>query len=300
MDLNSKKMGRGVVTYGCMAMMISSLPMLMTSCLPDPIPLSLEQAKPQIVVSTQIVPDEGLVVVLTKTFSALDFNEDSDPEDVLAAIALDDATVVLSGPEQTDTLSMLGYGVYGGVSIPFKSGDTYRLDVTSKSLGKVTASTRVLPQVSFDSVRAEVYLNGFGDSLVQVTDVFEDPVGKNWYMLNVQRIKRPEIVDNILNPVMYTRLLDDTDFEGQIYGEMFRAFPRTFGIGDTVVVSLANISEDYYKFQDLRADNRFSFIEYLSEPVNYPTNVEGGRGFFNLYIPDVRIFVLREIAEPSN
>jgi hypothetical protein len=197
-------------------------------------------------------------------------------------------------------LLALGSGIYGGVFIPFKSGDAYRLDVASPSLGKVTASTKVLPQISFDSVRAELYLNTYGDSLAQITEVFEDPVGKNWYMVNVQRIRRSELVSNVLNPRMYTQLLDDVEFEGQFYGDTFRAFPRNFTIGDTVSVSLSNIGGDYYEFQDKRSDNRLSFIEYLSEPVNYPTNVEGGRGFFNLYIPDIRIFVLQETAYPSN
>lgn len=29
-----------------------------------------------------------------------------------------------------------------------------------------------------------------------------------------------------------------------------------------------------------------------SEAANYPSNVVGGRGYFNLYIPDVRFFIL--------
>jgi len=181
-----------------------------------------------------------------------------------------------------------------------KSGDTYRLDVTSPSLGKVTATTTVLPQVSFDSIEADLYLNGYGDSLAQITYQITDPVGKNWYMLNVQRVIRPALAENILNPSIYTRLLTDGDFEGLKFSESFRAFPRNYGLGDTVVVALSNIGESYYKFQDMRSDNRYSFIEYLSEPVNYPTNVEGGRGFFNLYIPDIRVFVLQHIEEPSN
>jgi hypothetical protein len=57
-------------------------------------------------------------------------------------------------------------------------------------------------------------------------------------------------------------------------------------------VSISNISWEYYEFMELRMDNRFSFVEYLSEPVNYPSNVVGGKGFFNLYLPDFRIFVL--------
>lgn len=275
-------------------MIISSLAMLTSSCLPDPIPLSVAQAKPQIVVSTQIVPDEGLVVFLTKTFSALDFNEDSDPEEVLAAIAVTDATVVITGPGQVDTLYALGFGAYGGVSIPFRKGDVYHLDVTSPSLGKVTAQTKVLPQVSFDSIRLDMYLNGYGDSLAQVTHAFTDPVGKNWYMLNVHRLRRADIRGNLINPSMYTRLLLDTAFDGQAYAETFRAFPRNFAYGDTVMVVLSNISEEYYRFQDMRGDQRYSFIEYLSEPVNYPTNVVGGKGFFNLYIPDIRFLMFEQ------
>jgi hypothetical protein len=266
---------------------------LMTSCLPEPIPLTgLEKVKPQIVVSTQIVPEEGLVVFLTKTFGALDFNEDSDPEELIAQIAVADAVVVLTGPEQVDTLLALGLGLYGGIPIPFRSGDTYRMDVYSESLGKVTATTTVVPQVPFESIEADLHFNGFDDTLVQVTHSIIDPAGKNWYMVNVQRIRRENLVENILNPEAFTRLLDDAEFEGERYHETFRSFPRNFETGDTVSVSLSNISEDYYKFMEMRIDNRFSFIEYLSEPVNYPSNVEGGRGFFNLYIPDIRLFVM--------
>jgi hypothetical protein len=271
----------------------SMLLVLMTSCLPEPIPLTgLEKVKPQIVVSTQIVPEEGLVVFLTKTFGALDFNEDSDPEELIAQIAVADAVVVLTGPEQVDTLLALGLGLYGGIPIPFRSGDTYRMDVYSESLGKVTATTTVVPQVPFESIEADLHFNGFDDTLVQVTHSIIDPAGKNWYMVNVQRIRRENLVENILNPEAFTRLLDDAEFEGERYHETFRSFPRNFETGDTVSVSLSNISEDYYKFMEMRIDNRFSFIEYLSEPVNYPSNVEGGRGFFNLYIPDIRLFVM--------
>lgn len=276
-----------------MMSLVSALAVALGSCLPEPIPLTgLEKVTPQIVVSTQIVPEEGLVVLLTKTFGALDANEDSDPQALLAQIAVADAVVVITGPEQADTLLSLGSGLYGGVSIPFQSGDTYRLDVSSRSLGKITATTTVVPQVTFESIDAELYFNGYDDTLAQITHAFADPAGKNWYMLNVQRIERDDLVENLLNPSAFMRLLEDTDFDGQRYEETFRAFPRNFTTGDTVTVSLSNISEDYYRFLDMRIDNRFSFIEYLSEPVNYPSNVVGGKGFFNLYIPDIRVFVM--------
>ena len=48
--------------------------------LPDPLEVDdIPVVKPQIVVSSQIVPDQSLVVLLTKTFGALGANDDSDP-----------------------------------------------------------------------------------------------------------------------------------------------------------------------------------------------------------------------------
>jgi hypothetical protein len=71
----------------------------------------------------------------------------------------------------------------------------------------------------------------------------------------------------------------------------FGYFRGIISIGDTIAVSLSNINEEYYRFMKLRIDNRLSFVEFISEPVNYPSNVIGGKGYFNLYLPDVHFFV---------
>jgi anthranilate/para-aminobenzoate synthase component I len=224
----------------------------------------------------------------------LDASEDSDAQELLDQIAVEDATVTISNARQTYNLATLGSGVYGGIFIPFSAGEEYTLHVTSETLGEVSATTTVKPMISFDDIEAELYFDGYDDTLVQVIYTLTDPTEKNWYMLNVQQIERDELIEDALNPRSFMRLLDDAEFDGQKYGEAFRAFQRDFSAGDTVAVFLSNISEEYYNFMKLRLDNRFSFIEYLSEPVNYPSNVVGGKGFFNLYVPDVRTFVLEE------
>jgi hypothetical protein len=262
-------------------------------CLPEPLEVDgLPVVKPQIVVSTQIIPDGSLVVLLTKTFGALDASDDSDPELLLSQIAVEDATVTLSGPTGAYELINLDNGAYAGTFIPFEAGEEYNLHVSSETLGEVTASTTVKPTVNFDEIKAELFFNGYDDTLAQITYRIADPLEKNWYMLNVQEVERVDVVENLLNPRAFTRLLDDTLFNGQIYQETFRVFPRDFIHGDTIAVMVGNISKEYYDFMQLRLDNRYSFVEYLSEPVNYPSNIIGGKGFFNLYVPDVRTFVL--------
>ena len=266
--------------------------LLFAGCLPDPLDVrSVPTVKPQLVVSTVIVPDQSLLVLLTKTFGALDASDDSDPQELLAQIAVNDAMVTLEGPDGVDTLSFISNGLYGGLFIPFEPGAEYHLRANSIELGEVTASTQVMARVEFSHVEAELYYNGFDDSLAQITYTLQDSVVNNWYMINVQEVEREDAVENLLNPRAYTVLFDDLEFNGKSYGERFRVFPRDYQPGDTIAVSLSNISEEYYRFMQLRLDNRFSFVEFISEPVNYPSNVKGGRGYFNLYVPDVQLFV---------
>jgi len=268
------------------------LAIVLGACLPDPLEVTgIPEVKPQIVVSTQIIPDQSLVVLLTKSFGALDASEDSDPQELLDQIAVNDALVTIAGPQRTDTLVSLGSGLYGGIVIPFENGGEYHLHVVSESLGEVSATTTVKPRIVFDTIDAELYFNGY-DSLVRISYKFTDPAAKNWYMLNVQQIERSELIEDVLNPPASMRLLDDADFTSNVYGESFNVVQRDFNTGDTIAVFFSNISEDYYNFVKLRLDNRYSFTEYLSEPVNYPTNIEGGKGFFNLYVPDVRTFIV--------
>jgi hypothetical protein len=265
----------------------------MISCLPDPLEVnSIPKVKPEIVVSSQIVPDESLLILLTKTIGALDASNDSDPEDLIEQIAVNDAIVIISGEENVDTLNFLDNGLYGGVAIPFSIGEEYELKVISESLGAVSAKAVVQAQVNFETISAELYYNGYDDTLAQVTYTLQDPAANNFYMINVQEVEQEDAIANLINPRAFTKLYDDKEFNGNEFGEIFRVFPRDYKPGDTIAVSLANISKPYYDFMKLRIDNRFSFVEFLGEPVNYPTNVQGGRGFFNLYVPDIRLFIL--------
>jgi hypothetical protein len=262
------------------------------SCLPDPLEVkTVPRIRPQLVVSTQIIPDESLLVLLTRTFGALDAHDDTDVEELVELIAVNDAVVVIEGLRTVDTLNFLGNGMYGGIAIPFRTGETYSLYVESPELGSVSSTTEVMQKVEFTDVQAELYYNGFNDTLAQITYTFKDLPGENWYMLNVQEVEQEDFIENLLNPRAFTVLLSDEQFNGKSYSERFRVFPRDYQPGDTIAVSLSNINEEYYRFMKLRIDNRFSFVEFISEPVNYPSNVIGGKGYFNLYLPDVHFFV---------
>jgi hypothetical protein len=264
----------------------------LTSCIPDPLDVDgLQSVKPQIVVSTQIIPDESLVVLLTRSFGALDAHEDSDAETILRQIAVNDAVVIIQSENSSDTLSFLGNGAYGGTQISFTPGVEYTLLAESESLGKITATTDVKPKISFSNVSTSMMIDEFSDTITYVSYDFADPPGKNWYLLNIIKVNRAEIIENVLDPREYTRLISNNTADEEQYFDTIQLSNR-FSPGDTIAVYLSNVNEDYFDFMELRRDSRFSLVEYISEPVNYPTNVQGGKGFFNLYLPDIELKVL--------
>lgn len=266
-----------------------------SSCLPDPLEVdNVPMVKREMVVASQMLPEETLLVLLTRTFGALEIGGNNNVEEILDVIAVNDALVTIEGRGVIDTLHFLGNGFYGGVEIDFKAGETYTLHAESEALGEISAETTVKPHVPFKHVEADLVINEYGDTLIQVIYSFQDPPPQNWYMVSVQKIEAERFIEDAINPRTYTRLLDDIKFNGDLYTERVSVVARQYAIGDTIAVMLSNIHEDYYGFINLRMDNRSSFLEFLGEPVNYPSNVRNGKGFFNLYLPDIRTFVLGE------
>jgi hypothetical protein len=266
--------------------------LLLSSCLPEPLPVDdIPKLETKIVVSSQIIPGTGLVVFVSRSIGALDAGDDSDPENLIAQIAISDAVVTLQVNETLDTLENLGNGLYGNIILDWQNNIDYTLTVNTTSLGSVSAVTRLPDFVSFNEVSATIFDNGF-DSLAQISYRLTDPLGENYYMINVQRFRSSQELSSLVNPRIFTRLFDDKAFDGEEKGETFNVLFQEFSKGDSIAVSMANISKAYYDFLKVRSDNRFSFVEFAGEPINYPTNVQGGYGFFNLHTPDVRVFIL--------
>lgn len=267
----------------------------MVSCIPDPLPVgNIPQLESKIVVSSQMTSDESVTIFLTKSVGALDVSDDDDLGELLDQIVIDDARVIIFNESYSDTLVSVGDGLYTSASIPLVEGDLYNLLIESPSMGTVTSGTEVKGQVLFESLDGKIYDTGY-DTLADIQYSFTDPTGENFYMINVQRITSEYELNDFLTPRIFTRLLEDDAFDGRTLVEQMKVFSgRDYVPGDTLGVFLSNISEGYYDFMQLRLDSRFSFADFLGEPANYPSNIKGGLGYFNLHVPDVRILVLEE------
>ncbi len=108
-------------------------------------------------VSSQIVPGTGLIVMVTKSVGALEAGRNSDAELLLQQIVIDDATVTLHHGSQAETLRSLGNGLYGGITSPLMENVTYELHVKTSTLGEVIAMTSVPRTVRFASADVNYY-----------------------------------------------------------------------------------------------------------------------------------------------
>jgi hypothetical protein len=275
------------------AIAIISLTLVTASCVPDPLEVNnIPLVEQKIVVSSQLIPGQSVAVLLTKSVGALEANEDQDFEALIEQIAVTDAEVSISGEQgTTQQLTHIGNGIYGAVGLLLEQGNAYTLKVSSPTMGEVQATTTVQSFQPFASADARLYVTG-DDTLARVNYVINDPPGKNFYMVNAQRIRRRNYQERLINPPLTTALISDASRDGEALSDQFTVFLRNTNKGDTLALFLANVSEDYYRFAQIRQDTRFGFIEFISEPINYPTNVKGGLGYFNLYLPDGRLFIL--------
>jgi hypothetical protein len=272
--------------------------MINASCIPDPLDVeNVPTVQPMIVVSSQIMSDTLIVVGLTRTIGALDASTESDPYQLIDQIAIKDATVTITINGHDYTLPHNENGSYEGYFIPLQIGDTCHLKVMSPSMGEVTAITTVREAVKFDTVAADLYIHHDYMQYAQIKYGLQDPEPTNYYMLSVTSAEKDIAVRNALNPQSYIKLIEDASFNGTYFSEEVISAPQRFDGGDSIAVSLTNISREYYEFLKLRIANRVGLVEYLSEPITYPTNVIGGRGYFNLNFPDIRFFVLPEKKE---
>lgn len=263
----------------------------LSACTPDPLELDgIGGAKSEIVVSSQILPDGSLAVFLSRTFSSIEAQ--ANQQGSLENLAIEDAIVTVSTGKSVYNLQHVEHGIYVAVQLPFVVGQEYILQVNSKSMGKVSATTKLQPGVLFDTVNAKIFWKDESEPIAEVEYEFTDPKGENFYMLNVQASKKQDLYSNMINPDIYTRIINDENFNGQRFRERFNAINKKYYPGDSIAVTITAVSKDYYEYLKMRINNGNELIEMFSEPVHYPSNVKGGRGFFNLHYPDGRVIVL--------
>jgi len=265
---------------------------LLAGCLPDPLEVEdVPLPEEQVVVGSQLIPDQFIALSLTRNFTALEAGVDSDLEAVLANLLVTGVDPAITVDGQDYPMVELLDGIYAVDDLPQEPGTLYTLSfINPINLDSTSAQAISLPFIGFSSLDPVLDYTEF-DSLLRVQFSIEDPPGPNWYMVNAQAVGTS--IDVGRRP--FTQLYTDEGLDGGVIEDQFTVLFRDFTEEDTALISMANISEEYFKFLELRGKQQFLLIEELGEPVNYSTNVRNGLGFFNVHLPDIRFYVLDDL-----
>jgi hypothetical protein len=282
-------------------LVLGSVLFLISGCLPEDIDIDVKPAESRIVVSSQIVPSQLILVALTKSFSPLEpiASQDTVSNNLLNKFIVSNAMVTVSYNNQTDTLSMLFPGIYISTNTLLTNYTNYTLNVKEPSTGQeVSALTTMLPLVNFDTVYPIVIKNP-GDTVIKINYVLKDnPNEENFYVVNYI-LKQSSSGANLdishyfnrgSNKILSTfELLNDASFTNNV---LTKESILEVGSTDSIAVEVANISKGYYDFLTAAKRTEGILSQLTSEPIHYPTNVQNGYGFFNAYFPSSKIFYL--------
>lgn len=280
-----------------------TLALTLIGCVPQPIDIDLDPAPPEIVVASQVIPDQIMFVLLTRSFSALaiDTEQDSVTAGFLEDLFVERARVTVRYRNRTDTLFHLGNGVYASLWTLQFGGESYTLHVHDSLTGKeVSATTTMQPFIGFDTLYPVIEGDDEDNPSLYMDITLTDPPGRNWYAVNIVRRNDANQSSNIdLNQFFsggqaaYTQvvLLSDQSFSGAQHRERI-LLDENFERDDSITVSISNVSEGYFKYLEAFQRSQGLLSSVTQEPINRPSNVEGGFGFFNAHYPDIRVFDL--------
>ncbi|MEM7374422.1 MAG: DUF4249 family protein [Bacteroidota bacterium] len=275
-----------------------SICLLASACLPEDLLIDVAPAQPQLVIASQTLPGDILLVFVSRSFSALEGNEDSLSTAFAEGILVDSALVSISINGMIDTLTSLEDvpGVFvSQFNLPIDEGEI-RLDVFDSLTGQsVHASTFALPQISPDTVR---FLEDItqADTSHWIHYAFRDSQEiDNWYVINVfdPVVYAASFQENPLGLVggdewvFYEELISDQILTGEKVENTVMLDSRV--LSDTVAFFMANVSEGYFRFLDARQRSNGLIASATSEPINFPSNVVGGLGYFAVQRPSIRL-----------
>ncbi|PWJ34199.1 DUF4249 domain-containing protein [Sediminitomix flava] len=269
----------------------------LASCMPEPLAVVDFPAPPnEIVVSSQYIPSEYVTIALTKTFDARLIGEASkDPAEIFQKyedqIVLKDAEVILASNHAHDTLEILGSGLYAALGVmELEELETYALKIKDVNGKELYAESKVLPRVNFDKIEADLVQKNDEMNLA-IEFSFDDPDQDNWYMMSIQRVSmsQSQKIEDFIMDQPFTFLFTDKDIPEDGRPMYLETFYQNYNPSDTLMISMANISQEYHEYLELRNQSQGIVNDVLIEPVNYPSNVTNGLGFFNLHLSDIAL-----------
>ncbi|MCD6062780.1 MAG: hypothetical protein K0R82_691 [Flavipsychrobacter sp.] len=270
----------------------------LTSCRPKPIDIEVPQKDPKLVISASCIDEATVLVATAYSVTSLRNLQDTTaqggiPQDLLA----DSATVTIAGVGQLpDTLARIGRGIYGSRSLQLQPGAKYTLTVIDhKKNAAATATTVYMPKAEVENITPEVIKHA-QDTVVKLHVRIKNAQPGERYFMSYNTLSQARAL--VLQPVNSLQSFEPRRIELFEDGARDGVITKTLTIDampkDTLAIHIGRVDQHYYKYLDAYKRTGYLINQVTGEPINLPTNITDGYGYFALYRPERRIINLGE------
>ncbi len=273
---------------------------------PKPLDISIPQRKDEIVLSATMTDGNTLLVSAGYSIEAITNVSDETTNSTVPKNMLIDSGIVTLTPAggESITLNKLSAGLYGNRNMHLREGQQYTLRIKDLRKGiEATATTILMPQPgrcivtpSYEGVRA-------GDTLYRLQISVPEAQKGAYYFASYTTARQLRQNIKLLSQTAAQNLSAFTNFEpkqvellqSNTDGQFEHSFSLRVATTDTLIVQVARIDEGYYKY--LQAYKRTGYLinQLTGEPINLPTNVQTGYGYFALSKPYRYVFDMHKV-----
>ncbi|OSZ79172.1 hypothetical protein CAP35_13230 [Chitinophagaceae bacterium IBVUCB1] len=274
---------------------------------PKPLDIAIPQRKDEIVLSSMLTDGNTLLVAAGYSVEAIsNINEETANTTVPKNMLIDSGLVTLTpaGGGEAITLTKVSAGMYGSRNMALQPGQRYTLRVTDLRKGlQATATTTLMPQPSACMVAPAYQSTTAGDTLYKLQIDIPDTYRGAQYFVSYTTSRQLRQNVKLFSQTASQNLSALTNFEPKQIellqsdndGQLSRSISVRVSPRDTLIVQVARIDDGYYKY--LQAYKRTGYLinQLTGEPINLPTNIEKGHGYFSLAKPYRFVFDMQKV-----
>lgn len=271
-------------------------------CTPSSKEISIPQSDTKLCIASTAFNSNTAIVAVSYSISSLtNLNDTSGTIMPLSSFLADSALVILTNNGHNDTLIETIQGIYVNTQLQLTSGTSYTLRVKDKKGNSITAVTTYQTAAPPDLIMPTVIRAPLDTTIQLKINVTDNSQQTNYYIMaydNINSNTVPSQIGSSKFPVLSLSAIKKLEVFSNaeaVNGVISKTFIiGNVGSNDTLFVHYGRIDKGYYDYL-ISYKNTGSLInQIVSEPINLPTNINIGVGYFELYDVQRTLFDLKK------
>lgn len=276
------------------------------SCTPPPLDVNLPLLTAKPVVAVQFgydsVTEQSVVLItLSRSLSAKDGKiptVDSSGNVIGREDMIEHAEMNLTVGGIQYPCTEVESGIYAAFNVIMNGNEWCTISARDASGQKLmNAVTQSTTPVRFN----QVWLNRSGNVNVIHYELQDNPATRDWYVVNYLVKQKQDSTRRYTDPVYIAKRLTEQRLDFDLFSDKdFQSnrlqITRTVDDpeADTIGIALSHIDEGFFNFLTAQKRQGLLVNQLRSEVINFPTNIEGGYGYFSMHSPKLEVLVVKQ------